>query len=1073
MKKNKLLFIILFFLQVGIGFSQRKDQYNIENLTPPTPISESLGSYGNINVGLFTGSPDISIPIYTFKHGSNNYPIKATYSSNGVRVDEISKQLGLSWNLISTGVINRTIRKEPDETSSFFDLEKFPAALSCQKNDPNLLIAIKPDYDTEKDVFTLTIPDILSVKFILDKGKIIQLEPSNIKIETFTSKDLPTCLHFKVTNIDGTEYYFGEHENSIEFVRQRSSAQIHPKQVNTAWYLTRIKTTQGEELKFNYITKGFNYISSYSQTATGKYNDKTPLDITANIPIPQYELSRVPYLNSIIDDKGNQVEFFYEIFKIPAQKSNNESCQLTKINIKSTYQLLKSFEFNYIRVPVNNSYSNNYTHLNDERIFLSAIKEISSTNSVIKQHTFEYYYPQELPARHSYAKDIYGYFNNANNFNLIYDNLPLNSRFFKNTNRNSNPKTSYYGLLKKIVYPTRGFTEIQYEPNTRNIDEYVIPPPVPQENVLTYYGSNYTGHKNDFVEFEVPFSQEGKLSITIDFDDGDPKCTYDPIHNKVGGNITLLDSKDNIVSIGNHTSEIVYKFPYYLAEGMYKLKATGLRKCTYVSGTIFYSKIKPYYQNVNKPYAGNRVSKIINYTEENKISHIKKYYYASNINNMDRSSGEFVTASPDLSPNIDSYGEGNVQLITLYSNPAVPLYSMDGYSIVYPTVIESIGGDNFEQGGIKHSFILNQEELPYSECRAFENGDVNTSRGVSMGNAFLNGKPLTELKFKKDIDTIQHLEFKKYTYKKQKSLDYKYKNYVPKQIGYDLMQTIGEVPNQLNKGYHYNVDSYFIYSQRHYLSSIESFVYTTNGNIKTTTQYNYDSPNHLQLTSEKVSTSTGELITQYQYPPDLAASHPLMQELTAQNRIAAPVSTEVRRLENGTEKQLSFSRIEYAKDATTSKLILPKFVYSKKGEASAEKKITYDRYDSHGNLLQYTPQEGLPVTIIWGYSQTYPIAKIEGATYSQIENQVENLQKLSDDANSSGLWEAFARLRAQLPDARITSYTYQPLVGVTSITAPNSLTEYYSYDSMGRLMQIKDSEGNLLKSFEYNYKSQN
>lgn len=45
--------------------------------------------------------------------------------------------------------------------------------------------------------------------------------------------------------------------------------------------------------------------------------------------------------------------------------------------------------------------------------------------------------------------------------------------------------------------------------------------------------------------------------------------------------------------------------------------------------------------------------------------------------------------------------------------------------------------------------------------------------------------------------------------------------------------------------------------------------------------------------------------------------------------------------------------------------------------------LTYDLYDNKGKLLQYS-EKGKPVTIIWGYDQTQPIAKIEGATYNQI-----------------------------------------------------------------------------------------
>ncbi|WP_308004635.1 hypothetical protein [uncultured Chryseobacterium sp.] len=47
---------------------------------------------------------------------------------------------------------------------------------------------------------------------------------------------------------------------------------------------------------------------------------------------------------------------------------------------------------------------------------------------------------------------------------------------------------------------------------------------------------------------------------------------------------------------------------------------------------------------------------------------------------------------------------------------------------------------------------------------------------------------------------------------------------------------------------------------------------------------------------------------------------------------------------------------------------------------------TLDVYDSKGNLVQTTGKNGIPVTTIWGYYQTQPIAVITGATYAQVSS---------------------------------------------------------------------------------------
>jgi hypothetical protein len=54
-------------------------------------------------------------------------------------------------------------------------------------------------------------------------------------------------------------------------------------------------------------------------------------------------------------------------------------------------------------------------------------------------------------------------------------------------------------------------------------------------------------------------------------------------------------------------------------------------------------------------------------------------------------------------------------------------------------------------------------------------------------------------------------------------------------------------------------------------------------------------------------------------------------------------------------------------------------------------------------------------------------------------------------------------------DAQLTTYTFDPPVGMTSRCDLNNRIVYYRYDDYGRLQFVKDDAGNILKTIEYHY----
>jgi hypothetical protein len=275
-----------------------------------------------------------------------------------------------------------------------------------------------------------------------------------------------------------------------------------------------------------------------------------------------------------------------------------------------------------------------------------------------------------------------------------------------------------------------------------------------------------------------------------------------------------------------------------------------------------------------------------------------------------------------------------------------------------------------------------------------------------------------------------------------------------------------------------------------YLQSQTTTDYLNGKALVTTTNYFYDNPNHFQLTKEETTFPDGTLNTKV-----LNYAHEKNnQKLIDANMVGVPLETIT--LKNG--KALAKAETIYPDQnnfptAQAGTLLLPLSVKSTRvntistavlpsGETK-DTEVTFDKYDSKGNILQYTLKSAIPVTIIWGYNQTHPIAKIEGATYAQILSvlgitdisQADMVSKSNLDTDVASEQTFIAALDAfrtnsNLSAYQITTYSYDPLIGVTSITPPSGIREYYHYDTANRLDRVTDVNGNILKENTYHYK---
>jgi len=261
---------------------------------------------------------------------------------------------------------------------------------------------------------------------------------------------------------------------------------------------------------------------------------------------------------------------------------------------------------------------------------------------------------------------------------------------------------------------------------------------------------------------------------------------------------------------------------------------------------------------------------------------------------------------------------------------------------------------------------------------------------------------------------------------------------------------------------------------------------------QSTTTYFYDTRNvgHLQVSRTETTRSDGStLVNSTTYPADystvttgpLAAMHtdavyqhavPVesLTQVYAAGQTLADARTVAGSYTEYTQPTTSsqflpatISTLELAQPATQLAAAAPSL--PARGRYVRRQKVLYD--PATANVRQQQPEHGSPMVYLWGYGSTLPVAQIKNASLAQVQ------AALSVDVNTlttdQQLRDACQQLRQRLPQAQVTSFTYQPLVGLTSQTDPSGRTTTYEYDGLGRLLRTRDERGRILSQQQYHY----
>jgi hypothetical protein len=430
----------------------------------PSPTAASLGKFGNSSVSYSTGTPSIGIPLYNIQHGDINVPINLQYHASGVRITEIPSWVGLGWALNAGGVISRTMRGLPDESTNGFQNIGWMAAnysgsgstISNGVDSVNKQTFLRNvtlgQWDSEPDEYTLTLPG-LSAKFIIDhNGEIILLPHKSIKIEVYNSDN------WIVTNENGTKYYFEEKETTYTATLNRSGSSfggILPQTYVSSWYLTKIESSSGDfEINFTYESSPSttDRTINISTTRTNNLFGPSNCNVSENDVVVQNTNKTYNKYLKTITTPTNRIEFLRDEQGNSPMRTRLRRITVSPISSPSDTLLKFALDYSNIGSPT--------------RHVLSSVQEFGANGNSKGPFEMEYFTSYTLPGYNSLAIDYWGYYNGKTNNNTLVPAV-YTSQFGNLSGADRDPSFNHMktGTLNKLTYPTGGFAEYTYEAN--------------------------------------------------------------------------------------------------------------------------------------------------------------------------------------------------------------------------------------------------------------------------------------------------------------------------------------------------------------------------------------------------------------------------------------------------------------------------------------------------------------------------------------------------------------------------------------------------------------------------------
>lgn len=1066
--KNYIIYSILSMMVLSL-LPQLIYGQGANQIVPTTPEAVALIKLTEYPVSMTTGVPDINIPLFEVEVSNLALPLSLQYHAGGFKINEQSTRVGLGWTLSTDLQVARTINGIDDfsnkgyinnglRNSIPYPFYKYSNYINFPSENAYNMASGEVD----------GMPDKFSYKLLNKSGSFffwqnnagtytfIPVPYDNIKI-TFVNDQ------FVITDTDGTTYYFAEKEITGEAISSTGTCtNCHV----TAWKCTKIISNLGiQEITFSYVPKALKryktrtdhkeyYSGYYYRTGTqfGAYyrSDVIPLsdlqlfyesqypffrisnpkyiEFFANerIPIlhvPYYDSSQRSFVdktisyrpmsslnnpyNSSSDIQGSSLE---KIRFRGGSITFNDPDKLTQIDIKdennSSVKTIKLFQT--FKAPYNLQASRDYNGSDFQgTMYLDSLKIAYEDQ---KYETYALVYNNKYCfGNHLVGHDVWGYpnsytdeisrqyfssmprkFFNENYYfdmggwpNSMVSNIPYVTSGFDWA---LTPDENYMknGVLRRIVYPTGGYVDFDFEANK-------------------HMGLNYN----------IQHYKYGSLNCT-------------PLQLAGGLRIRSI----NFYNSGE-TKPVTQKYYKY---GEYENGAGDLLYTpeidssgeTYKPGAI---NVDQYIVYLHGNCSGSTCTRNQGYpmAVEKKTS-----FYPASVLDYTNENGSSVYYTTVTEYNRD-YGMQSGKKVYEYYSPKDFIYPWNANPRVRSTLISYIRTNVYsgmQKAYYEYKFSAKQEfELSHKKTYSY-----TTYKYGNIQVAYA------------DFNIIYNTVSGSGPSNNRDCYDDKYPS--PAQ------------PSGLNES-DFKYGSYLIPVSKLLLSDETEEIYENSQKINQTTTYTY---NNLQPSKIVTTNSKGESISKsLKYSYDLSGVYSTM---ASKNMISQIIEE---KLINETAGSDIYTKKTNYGIKTDIGGILPVSTEIAYGLAPSVVENTFDAYDQYGNILQMTGPEKVPVSYLWGYFNSYPIAKIEGVTYSEIPSRFISNTSINNPSSDASLRTILSDLRNSFSENRlITGYTYKYLKGVSSISQPNGSLEYYTYDLGGRLVQISDNNEKIMEKYTYN-----